>query len=372
MTRSPRPVLVHLSPLAAVGGCEINCLRIIEELRHYDHRVLVFDGPGPMSGRWEAAGARVEHLATWMLGLNVFRQTLARWSESQPAPEGIFYWSVSRLPHVLETLQTWKVRWAVHLGNPVRDGWLHAMRRWVQERRHETRNSVTLVACSERVAASYRRAAYFRGYRSCEVIYNAVPSIFDQARNHRMLARGTAVRVGMVARLEAIKDHLTLVRALAEIVPMRPDVTLEFAGDGPLRRALEQEAARAGVAERVRFLGVVRVEALLNEWDVYAHSTTDAEGMGTALAEAMMAGLPCVVTDISVMREVCGNAGAVYVQPGDVAGWAHAILALVADRDRRAQLGATAQARARRLFGAPQCAESYLRLLSAQPVESAS
>ena len=139
---------------------------------------------------------------------------------------------------------------------------------------------------------------------------------------------------------------------------------LEFAGAGDLQEFLLQEADRMGVTDRVRFLGsVTDVADLIAGWDIYLHSTTEAEGMGTAVAEAMMAGLPCVVSDIAVMREVCGQGAAIYARPADPAAWGDALLKLIGNREQRAAMGDAAQNRARDLFALSEVAVRYLRTI---------
>ena len=362
VTKSPH--ILHFSPLAAIGGCEVNCLRVIEGLPTYEHRVVVFNGRGPMSEKWEVAGAQVEHLGAWRTGNRGFKTRLTEWARNCDEPAGVFYWSTSRLPAILKTMAHWDAPWAVYLGNPAAGNLIRRTQLLVQEYTGGSKPNVTLVACSGHVAASHRVARYFRKF-PIETIYNAVGPAFDQPREYRALPRGSMPRVGMVARLDAIKDHLTLLRALAATRSTRDDVVLEFAGDGNLLEFLVQQASHLGVRAQVRFLGsVTDVAALIAGWDVYVHSTTAAEGMGTAVAEAMMAGMPCVVSDIAVMREVCGHEGAAYVQPANPAAWGQALLRLFADHNRRVALGSAAQKRARRLFALPEVAERYLKIIS--------
>jgi glycosyltransferase involved in cell wall biosynthesis len=343
--------ILHVTPLAAVGGCETNCLRVIRAREGDAHTVLVLGERGPLSEAFEGAGAAVEHLGTWGSGRARF-----------PKPDGVISWSTSRLPVLFGALGAWGVPWVVYLGNPVAPGIVGSIRRRAWEMTPPPSFPVTLAACSEHTAKSHRKEPYFRRFRT-EVIYNSVDPEFDLSRRHRDLSPGSAPRIGMVARLDRIKDHSTLIRAVAELSRERSDVVVEFAGDGPLRGALEAEARGLGIASRVRFLGFQRVAPLLAGWDLYVHSTTDSEGMGTAVAEAMMAGLPCAVTDIPVMREVCGPDGAVYSKARDPGSLARILLELMGDAPRRAALGHSAQLRARAMFGLDSTASGYSRLL---------
>jgi glycosyltransferase involved in cell wall biosynthesis len=363
MTTIPRSTFLHLSPFAAIGGCEFDCLRVIDGLRDHDHRVLVFHGRGPMSSEWEALGAKVDHLSAWMTKRQSFRRALAAWAEAQPQPDGIFYWSTSRLPAIIQVLGHWPVKWAVHLGNPASPGFIPRVRRWVDEQLNPAPRNITLVACSIHAAASHLEASYFRRFPT-EVVYNPVTPVFDQTHDYRELPIGSGPRIGMVARLDSIKDHLTVIRALAMIAHIRPSLTVEFAGDGEMRKTLENEARTLGMTNRVRFLGFVNVSPLLKEWDIYVHSTTASEGMGTSVAEAMMSGLPCIVSDLAVMREVCGDDGALYFPACDASALARMIVRLIENRADREMLGLAGQIRARRMFSLPEVAQAYLRVVS--------
>ena len=60
-----------------------------------------------------------------------------------------------------------------------------------------------------------------------------------------------------VGTLTPVKDHVTLLRALAKVRDSDASVRLDVVGGGPLRESLEQLAAALGVQEGVRFRGDV-------------------------------------------------------------------------------------------------------------------
>lgn len=102
-----------------------------------------------------------------------------------------------------------------------------------------------------------------------------------------------------LGRLDPVKNVEGLLGALGRIrrEGLRP--TLLVAGDGPAdyRRALESRAAAEGVAAQVHWLGEVRGQrksGLLAAGDVFALPSF-SENFGIAAAEALAAGLPCVL-----------------------------------------------------------------------------
>lgn len=98
------------------------------------------------------------------------------------------------------------------------------------------------------------------------------------------------------------KGHHIAIEALAQL----PDVTLLIAGSGPDRAKLEALAARLGVADRVRFAGVVP-QAELKWWYAAADVLTlcsSREGWANVLLEAMACGTPVIATNIWGTPEV--------------------------------------------------------------------
>ena len=162
---------------------------------------------------------------------------------------------------------------------------------------------------------------------------------------------GAGPLIGTVARLEPVKDQATLLRALVPVLAGEPGAQLCLVGDGSQRAALQRQAAAAGLADKVFFLGRrADVAQLLPMFDVFVLSST-SEGLPLTLLEAMAAGLPCVATDVGAVSEaiVDGLTGAL-VAPGDAPALAAALLALLRDPGLARQRGARGQQRARAHF----------------------
>ncbi len=122
-----------------------------------------------------------------------------------------------------------------------------------------------------------------------------------------------------------------------------PQWYLVIAGDGPERDALEEQARRLGLAERVRFPGRVEraaVVALLRGAEVFVLPSRH-EPFGIVNLEAMAARTPVVATDVGGVGEfVRHGSNGVLVPPQDPRALAAALVALAGDPDRRTRLAA--------------------------------
>ena len=102
---------------------------------------------------------------------------------------------------------------------------------------------------------------------------------------------------------------------------------------GPLTPEQAELASSLGISETSVELPFIERDVLAA---VYRRSnlllmTSDREGFGLPLAEAMACGCPVVCTDLAVLREVGGEA-AEYVASDDPAAWSAAILQLLAEQ----------------------------------------
>jgi glycosyltransferase involved in cell wall biosynthesis len=103
--------------------------------------------------------------------------------------------------------------------------------------------------------------------------------------------------VGHVGRFEEQKNHSFLLDVFSELHRQNSEAVLLLAGDGELRKAMEQKAKRLGIADAVRFLGIyANVSELYQAMDVFVLPSL-FEGLGIVAIEAQCAGLPVVASD---------------------------------------------------------------------------
>ena len=193
------------------------------------------------------------------------------------------------------------------------------------------------------VSAHDRRLALAAGVGSPERVV-AVPNGIRPAPEAAEPGRGSPVRIACVARLDAQKDHATLLDALAGL-PER-DWTLELLGDGPLAGELAARAQRLGIAGRVAFRGLRDdVRERLAAAQLFALPSC-WEGLPLSVLEAMSAGLPVLASDVGGTSEAVRDGETGYLLArGDVDGWRARLAALLDTPEQRARLGAAGRAR---------------------------
>lgn len=165
----------------------------------------------------------------------------------------------------------------------------------------------------------------------------------------------TALIVGRLARGEEYKGHHELIAAWPGVRKRIPSAQLWVAGDGDLRPDLEAETYAHGVADSVRFWGLVSEE---RKAELIAASRCLAmpsrgEGFGLVYLEAMRLGRPCLVSSCDAGREVVAPPEAgLAANPSDPAALADALCRLLTDGPEWAAWSAQARSRYERQFTA--------------------
>jgi glycosyltransferase involved in cell wall biosynthesis len=152
-----------------------------------------------------------------------------------------------------------------------------------------------------------------------------------------------------VGRIESVKRVDLIVRAMANV---DQPVRLIVAGDGTQRASVEREAANAGIADRITFLGSVGDEVLI---DLYAGALGVVyppydEDFGYVTLEAHLARKPVITcTDSGGPNEFVIDGVNGFVCEPHAEALAAAINRLAADRRRAEALGEAGRAVASRI-----------------------
>jgi glycosyltransferase involved in cell wall biosynthesis len=144
------------------------------------------------------------------------------------------------------------------------------------------------------------------------VLYNFIEDIFF---DNYLLRPALAVPLKLVAvgNLREQKNYSYLLEVFRNFSP--DQVTLDIYGDGPLKGELQSYIDKYNLP--VRLLGRHgNIPEILKKYDAFVMASL-YEGFGIALVEAMATGLPLIVSDIEVFKEVTGS-HAIFFDPRDV------------------------------------------------------
>jgi glycosyltransferase involved in cell wall biosynthesis len=366
--------IAHVVSALLTGGAQMMLAKLLEAGTDPADQLVIVLRPG--GGLWErvvATGARVEHLglaagelsplALWRLAC-----LLRAWR-----PELVHGWMYhGNLAALLAAAMTgrrlpviWNIRHSLHDLAAEKP----ATRCVIRIGAPLSRYAATIVYNSAVGAAQHR--AY--GYAASAAV---IPNGFDVEHFQPDAGKRAAVRtelglteasvlVGMIARDHPMKDHASLLQALAGLRASGLDLDLVLAGEGmdAANRRLAGLVRRAGLEDRVHLLGErADIPDLTAALDIAVLSSAWGEGFPNALGEAMACAVPCVATDVGDCRAILAGHGTI-VPARDPAALGAAIgrLALL-PAEGRAELGAAARRRVVAEYSLPAIATRYYDL----------
>jgi len=231
---------------------------------------------------------------------------------------------------------------------------------WLLRRFLVSSDVVTVLSSAE--LAAYRA---FDPRIEVHLIPNAIDpaGLADQARRYNTDA---PLRLVYVGRLVRSKGLFEVVEALAELKRAGRQVKFCIAGGGPDEGELMAATERAGLEDRVRFLGSVFAEEKFRLWlesDVFVFPSYHKEGLPYSLLEAMAAGCVPVTTSVAAVPEVVQNGEhGLFVPAKDAGALAIAVAALDDDRERLARMAEAARRRVLERYTVARLADDFRRL----------
>jgi glycosyltransferase involved in cell wall biosynthesis len=224
------------------------------------------------------------------------------------------------------------------------DPWALSQRRWTKR---------AFLAVTER--HTLRRAAFVHYTAEAERAQvpgwlrdapsEIVPNVIDASRfaPSDAAVRRASREVLILGRIHLMKGFDVLIPAWREVFAAAPDARLVIAGpdEGGYRAEVERLIVEAGVGGSVEFTGHLDAAGRAERFARAALLVQPSfrENFGMAVAEAMAAELPVIVSDRVNIADDITAAGAGLVVPREPAALARAIAALLGDSERRLAMG---------------------------------
>lgn len=284
----------HVGVLVFYGRGELEC-----EL--HEHHVPVFDMQ--KAGRWDT----VPFLLRCARAVREFRPTVLYGFLPTPNLLGLLLKPI--VPGV-------PIVWGVRASN-VDLSQYDSLSRLVFRAECSVSRFADLIICNSRAGLEYAAA---HGFPRQKMI--AIPNGIDVEHFRPDATSRFAVRaewsvtrdktlIGLVGRLDPMKDHATFFEAAAMLAARRPDLRFVCVGDGsePYKSELRRVASGLGLDSKLIWAGDRRdMPAVYNALDVCV-SASCTEGFSNTIAESMACGIPCVVTDVGDSALVVGHKG---------------------------------------------------------------
>jgi sugar transferase (PEP-CTERM/EpsH1 system associated) len=352
--------IAHVLFSLETGGAEHVALDVLRRLppQDYDRHVIGLTGPGPLAEEFRRAGITV-HVLRKREGVDVplwlaLTALLRRERFDIVHTHNVTPWFYAGPAAALA---------GARLVHTEHSNLLPAQRRLMAAERWLARLTRWVIADSEEVRRGLVRQGVPAG--ALRTVHNGIDTArfaapAPSAARTALSLNGAEPVVGIVARLVEIKDFPTLFEAFRTVLRTVPRAVLLVVGDGPLRSALEAEAARLGIAGQIQFLGRrTDIPDIVAALDLFVLCSL-SEGLPLTVLEAMAAGVPVVATDVGALREAVqeGRTG-LLVPPRSPARLAEAIIALLRDPARRRAMGEEAARLTRARFDLAQMVAGY-------------
>lgn len=364
--------ILHTITGLNVGGAELLMLRLLAAMdrARFEPSVLSLLKPGPVGARAIDLGIPVATV-DMTRGLPTPSQALRLWRQAKTAPADIVqgwmyhgslagtlaWWRQGRRPRL-----AWNIRHS--LSDLAHEPKLTQV--IIRAMINLSRRPDAIIYCSQ-AARRQHEAAGFAAEKGVLIANGFDTALFrPDAQARRRVgeiigATADELLLGVVARVDPMKDHANLLRAAA-LVGDGVKVRLVFVGRDATAEntALVTTIQQCGLGEKVSLLGQRDdVPKLMPGLDALVSPSAWGEAFPNAVAEAMASGVPAIVTDVGDSAWIVGDTGLV-VPPSNSEALAAALRRFGSlPTDSRRDLAARARARVVNDFSMAQMTRNY-------------
>lgn len=153
----------------------------------------------------------------------------------------------------------------------------------------------------------------------------------------------TILFVSILDKHHKFKGIDYLLEAIIKVKKVIPNIKLKIIGEGELNKYYQKMSINLKIDENVEFLGKVKQKDLAkhyNQSSIFALPSTEIEGFGIVLLEAMACKLPVIATEIAgVSNDIKINNTGLIINKKDSQALADAIIKLLKDRELSTLMG---------------------------------
>ena len=161
-----------------------------------------------------------------------------------------------------------------------------------------------------------------------------------------------AIVLVTIARLFMLKGHEYIIESAKQLSKRFERCVWLFVGDGNLADHFKQQVRQLGLAERIKFAGLLppsEIPLAIQSSDILVHCSL-REGLARTLPQAMLCGRPAVSFDVDGAREVVNKNTGRLIEPKNIKQLTEACAELVEDEDLRRNLGESGRESVRERF----------------------
>ena len=289
--------LLHIIDNLSIGGAEILLKNTIDSLPEFEH-IVVYLNEGPDQKIFDSKKIKyynLNHTGWASLPATILKlRNLVR-SESPLLVHS--HLIISTLVARLSVPATIPLVSTLHSELSMDAFSQNKLSLWLEKLTLKKRHS--LVAVSNHVMQDYLKSVSFSGKKF--VLYNFLTDVFFDGPKKKSPA--TFLKCVAVGNLKTAKNYDYLLDIFKH--PGLTNIHLDIYGTGDLEAALQDKINKEKLPVTLKGNGS-DPHVFLKEYDLFIQASSH-EGFGLSVIEAMASGLPVLLSDIPVFREVTNN-----------------------------------------------------------------
>jgi glycosyltransferase involved in cell wall biosynthesis len=305
----------------SAGGAERLVVNVINNLPDYEHHLIILHGPEDLRHEIKAEHFflnlnKSSHMQMFRLARQVKRYI--RENNIDIVHSHLYY---SNILARISTPRSVSLFNTLHVISSLDNYTKNKLSLYIDRLTYKQHHHI--IAVSHEVLNDFKKWVGVKGPST--VLYNFIDDSFFSKITKTSISKDP-FRLVAVGNLRYQKNYFFLVEAFKK---MPANVMLDVYGEGPLRETLQKEIDKHKL--KIKLLGSQKqINKILPQYDAFIMSSF-FEGQPLSLLEAIASGLPALLSDIPVLKEVTGEY-AVYFDPNDPADLVQKIKDILDDK----------------------------------------